>query len=185
MIEPSRADHFDTTNPKIQQQQQKTRKSKFQKSLQKNEVGKNTNLDDRQVLALQIEALQSQLEEQTRLAKDQISALKDDQKITREEALSSRGRDEIKIQHLTDNMRKIQNLLTDSTKDFLKLKSEQRSHERSYMAEKDQLCLELDELRDRLAGKHNYNPDCRNGPSAADRRSSRAVSGGKGASHSC
>ena len=62
------------------------------------------------------------------------------------------------IQNLSDQLRKCQQMLTDSTKDYLKLKSDQRACERKYMADKDQLCLEIDELRDRLAGKTNYDP---------------------------
>jgi len=170
VIEPSRAKH--------EQSGPRPKSAKFGK---KTGLGseKQRNLDDRQILVLQIEALQSRLEEQTRLAKDQIAALKDDKKITREEADAARKRDEIKLGGLTEQLRKTQALLTDATKDFLKLKSEQRSTERAWMAEKDQLCLELDDARDRLAGRHNYNPELRNGPpdTAGVRRSLRAESG--------
>lgn len=139
----------------------------------------NKIFDDRQILVLQIEALQSQLEEQTKLARDQIATLTDDRKISMEEFEAARKKDQIKIQNLNENLRKTQQLLTDATKDFLKVKTTNRHKEKVYMQEKDALCLELDELRDKLAGKNNYDPILKTGgtKSVKDGRSLRRTNG--------
>ncbi|XP_041072042.1 coiled-coil domain-containing protein 77 [Carcharodon carcharias] len=107
---------------------------------------------DNQTLLLQVEALQSQLQEQTELAKDQIDALLEDRRIHTEEAHVQHERDKDKIKSLTDKLHKTQNLLYESTRDFLQLKFEGRDAEKVWMAEKDHLLQELDrhsELRNR------------------------------------
>ncbi|XP_078423668.1 coiled-coil domain-containing protein 77 [Cetorhinus maximus] len=107
---------------------------------------------DNQTLLLQVEALQSQLQEQTQLAKDQIDALLEDRRIRMEEAHVQHERDKDKIKSLTDKLHKTQNLLYESTRDFLQLKFEGRDAEKVWMAEKDHLLQELDrhsELRNR------------------------------------
>ena len=144
----------------------------------------NKIFDDRQILVLQIEALQSQLEEQTKLARDQISSLNDDRKIAQEETETARKKDQLKIQSLNEVLRKTQNLLTSSTKDFLRLKNDHKIREKSYMAEKDSLCLQLEDLKDKLAGKNNYDPNLRKGAppgkngSNNDGKSKRRFTGG-------
>lgn len=50
----------------------------------------------------QVEALQTQLKEQTRLAKEQIDSLLEDRRIRIEESDSRRLRDQDKIQMLTE-----------------------------------------------------------------------------------
>lgn len=50
----------------------------------------------------QVEALQAQMEEQTRLAKEQVESLLDDRKIKSEEALAQRLRNQKQITTLTD-----------------------------------------------------------------------------------
>ncbi|XP_067856053.1 coiled-coil domain-containing protein 77 isoform X1 [Heptranchias perlo] len=107
---------------------------------------------DNQTLLLQVEALQSQLQEQTQLAKEQIDALLEDRRIRVEEAHVQHERDKDKIRTLADKLHKTQNLLYESTKDFLQLKFEGRDTEKVWMAEKDHLLQELDrfnELRNR------------------------------------
>ncbi|XP_072340299.1 coiled-coil domain-containing protein 77 isoform X2 [Scyliorhinus torazame] len=99
---------------------------------------------DNQTLLLQVEALQSQLQEQTQLAKEQIDALLEDRRIRMEEAHVQQERDKDKIKTLTDKLHKTQNLLYESTKDFLQLKFEGRDAEKVWMAEKDHLLQELD-----------------------------------------
>ncbi|XP_078076442.1 coiled-coil domain-containing protein 77 isoform X3 [Mustelus asterias] len=59
---------------------------------------------DNQTLLLQVEALQSQLQEQTQLAKEQIDALLEDRRIRMEEAHVQRERDKDKIKTLTDKL---------------------------------------------------------------------------------
>lgn len=57
---------------------------------------------DNQTLSLQVEALQAQLAEQTKLAKEQIDALMEDRRVKMEEFETRRQRDLDKIQTLTE-----------------------------------------------------------------------------------
>ncbi|NXC72715.1 CCD77 protein, partial [Anhinga anhinga] len=99
---------------------------------------------DNQTLLLQVEALQAQIEEQTRLSKEQIEALLEDRRIHMEEAQVQHQRDQDKIKTITDKLRKTQNLLYESTRDFLQLKFDARANEKAWMAEKDSLLRKLD-----------------------------------------
>lgn len=54
------------------------------------------------IWCLQVEALQAQMEEQTRLAKEQVESLLDDRKIKSEEALAQQLRNQKQIATLTD-----------------------------------------------------------------------------------
>ncbi|KAG7455807.1 hypothetical protein MATL_G00244940 [Megalops atlanticus] len=105
---------------------------------------------DNQTLLLQVEALQAQMEEQTRLAKEQVESLLEDRRIHAEEAQVHYQRDEERIAALTDKLRRTQNLLYESTRDFLQLKFETRANEKAWMAEKDRLLRELDSCQERL-----------------------------------
>ena len=60
------------------------------------------NHHDNQILMLQVEALQAQLEEQTRLAKEQVDALMEDRRVKAEEYDTRAKRDMDKIQTLTE-----------------------------------------------------------------------------------
>ncbi|XP_070687119.1 coiled-coil domain-containing protein 77 isoform X1 [Pempheris klunzingeri] len=106
--------------------------------------------NDNQTLLLQVEALQAQMEEQTRLAKDQVESLLEDRRIKTEEALAQRQRDQERIAALTDKLQRTQNLLHESTRDFLQLKFATRAHEKSWMVEKDKLLRELDSCHNRM-----------------------------------
>ncbi|XP_068459502.1 coiled-coil domain-containing protein 77 [Clinocottus analis] len=106
--------------------------------------------NDNQTLLLQVEALQAQMEEQTRLAKEQVESLLEDRQIQTEEALAQRQRDQERFTAITDKLQRTQNLLHESTKDFLQLKFETRAHEKSWMVEKDRLLRELDSCHNRL-----------------------------------
>lgn len=105
---------------------------------------------DNQMLGLQVEALTAQLQEQTKLAKEQVDALMEDRRVRIEEFDTRRQRDMDKIQTLTEKLHKTQDLLYDSTKDFLELRYEHRAHEKSWMSEKDRLLRELDVCRQQL-----------------------------------
>ncbi|KAM8971854.1 coiled-coil domain-containing protein 77 [Pelodytes ibericus] len=120
------------------------------KSSAKEKVTRVPEKSDDQTLLLQIEALQAQLEEQTRLSKEQIESLLDDRKIRMEEAQVQHQRDQDKVKQLTEKLNKTQKLLYESTRDFLQLKFEGRANEKSWMAEKDRLLRELDRCRDQL-----------------------------------
>nr|XP_056702568.1 coiled-coil domain-containing protein 77 [Euleptes europaea] len=103
---------------------------------------------DNQTLLLQVEALQAQLEEQARLAKEQLEGLLEDRRIRIEEAQVQHQRDQDKIKELIEKYNKAQNLLYESTRDFLQLKFEARTNEKSWMAEKDSLLRKLDKRID-------------------------------------
>ena len=57
---------------------------------------------DNEVLLLQVEALQAQLQEQTKIAKEQVEALMQDRRVKDEELETRRQRDEAKIHTLTE-----------------------------------------------------------------------------------
>ncbi|NXF96866.1 CCD77 protein, partial [Eubucco bourcierii] len=99
---------------------------------------------DSQTLLLQVEALQAQLEEQTRLSKEQIEALLEDRRIYMEEAQVQHQRDKDKIKTVTDKLHKTQNLLYESTRVLLQLKLDARASEKAWIAEKDSLVRKLD-----------------------------------------
>ncbi|KFP76269.1 Coiled-coil domain-containing protein 77, partial [Apaloderma vittatum] len=105
---------------------------------------------DNQTLLLQVEALQAQIEEQTRLSKEQVEALLEDRRIHMEEAQVQHQRDQDKIKTITDKLHKTQNLLYESTRDFLQLKFDARANEKAWMAEKDSLLRKLDKDLDQL-----------------------------------
>ncbi|NXD69787.1 CCD77 protein, partial [Eolophus roseicapillus] len=99
---------------------------------------------DNQTLLLQVEALQAQIEDQTRLSKEQVEALLEDRRIHMEEAQVQHQRDQDKIKTITEKLHKTQNLLYESTRDFLQLKFDARANEKAWMAEKDSLLRKLD-----------------------------------------
>ncbi|KAM7003296.1 coiled-coil domain-containing protein 77 [Tautogolabrus adspersus] len=105
---------------------------------------------DNHTLLLQVEALQAQMEEQTRLTKEQVESLMEDRRIKTEEAQAQQQRDKERITALNDKLQRTQNLLHESTKDFLQLKFETRAHGKSWMVEKDRLLRELDSCHNRL-----------------------------------
>uniref|UniRef100_A0A672NG94 Coiled-coil domain-containing protein 77-like n=1 Tax=Sinocyclocheilus grahami TaxID=75366 RepID=A0A672NG94_SINGR len=92
---------------------------------------------DNQTLLLQVEVLQAQLEEQTRLAKEQVEALLEDRRIHQERQVQHQ-RNQDTITALNDKLQRTQNLLYESTRDFLQLKFESRQalHEELKQAHK-------------------------------------------------
>ncbi|NXX51549.1 CCD77 protein, partial [Tricholaema leucomelas] len=108
---------------------------------------------DNQTLLLQVEALQAQLEEQTRLSKEQVEALLEDRRIQMEEAQVQHQRDKDKIKTVTDKLHKTQNLLYESTRDFLQLKLDARAGEKAWIAEKDSLLRKLDRAQQQHSSK--------------------------------
>ncbi|NXL94021.1 CCD77 protein, partial [Alectura lathami] len=108
---------------------------------------------ENQTLLLQVEALQAQIEEQTRLSKEQLEALLEDRRIRMEEAQVQHQRDQDKIKTLTDTLHKTQNLLYESTRDFLQLKFDARANEKAWVVEKDALLRKLDRDSDQLISR--------------------------------
>ncbi|NXK67431.1 CCD77 protein, partial [Sylvietta virens] len=105
---------------------------------------------DNETLLLQVKTLQAQLEEQTRLTKEQVEALLEDRRIQMEEAEVRHRRDQDKIKAVTEKLHKTQNLLYESTRDFLQLKFDARANEKAWMAEKDSLLKKLSKGLDHL-----------------------------------
>lgn len=75
-----------------------------------------------------------------------------------EESQALHDRDIVKIQNLSDQLHTTQNMLYDSTKDYLDLKYEFRSCERAWMAEKDGLYTELDKYRETVNISQGVDP---------------------------
>ena len=120
---------------------------------QQKRPGKADNVDpsnDMQLLLLQVESLQAQLEEQTKLSKQQEESLLEDRRVRMEEQASQRQRDADKIKALTEHLHRTQTLLYESTKDFLELKYEGRRKERRWMMEKDKIMQELDYIKEQM-----------------------------------
>ncbi|NXY38683.1 CCD77 protein, partial [Pomatorhinus ruficollis] len=105
---------------------------------------------DDETLLLQVRALQAQLEEQARLTKEQVEALLEDRRIQMEEAEVRHRRDQDRIKAVTEKLHKTQNLLYESTRDFLQLKFDARANEKAWMAEKDGLLRKLSKGLDQL-----------------------------------
>ena len=77
----------------------------------------------------------------------QVDALLEDRRVRMEEMHTLHDRDVERIKGLTDQLHLTQNMLYDSTKDYLDLKYEFRTKERQWMVEKDDLLRQLDYLR--------------------------------------
>ena len=105
---------------------------------------------DNETLLLQIESLQAQIEEQTKLSKEQINALLEDRKVAQDEQQIQRERDTSKIKSLADKLTKTQTILYESTKDFLEQKYETRLKERKWMGERDKIMQEMDYLKEQI-----------------------------------
>jgi coiled-coil domain-containing protein 77 len=99
---------------------------------------------DYESLLLQINALETQIQEQTKLSKEQVDTLLEDRKTRMEEYETQRLKDASLIKSLKEKLLQTQNLLHESTKDYLDLKYATRQTERKWMAEKDHLLQELD-----------------------------------------
>jgi len=122
--------------------------NKNKNNKQKQEMVPTTK--DNETLLLQIESLQAQLEEQTKISKEQINALLEDRKVAQDEQQIQRERDTSKIKSLADKLAKTQALLYESTKDFLEQKYETRLKERKWMGERDRIMQEMDYLKEQV-----------------------------------
>ncbi|XP_052577794.1 coiled-coil domain-containing protein 77 isoform X2 [Peromyscus californicus insignis] len=100
-----------------------------------------------QTLILQVEALQAQLEEQTKLSREQVEGLMEDRRIRIEEIQVQHQRNQDKVRELTKSLHHTQDLLYESTKDFLQLRFENQNKEKVWMLEKDLLMSKLKQYR--------------------------------------
>ena len=113
---------------------------------------------DSVILALTVSALKAQLEEQTRLCKEQVDALLEDRRVQGEEVKAREERDAAHIQALMDRLQKAQDLLYTSTKDYMDVKYELRAKERTWMTEKDKLLQKLDHFRQQMDESQGIDP---------------------------
>ncbi|XP_007639253.1 coiled-coil domain-containing protein 77 isoform X2 [Cricetulus griseus] len=98
-------------------------------------------------LMLQVEALQAQLGEQTKLSREQIEGLMEDRRIRIEEIQVQHQRNQDKVKELTKSLHYTQELLYESTKDFLQLRFENQNKEKVWMLEKDHLMSKIKQYK--------------------------------------
>ena len=82
----------------------------------------------------------------------------EDRRVRSEEAQALHDRDTERIKALTDQLHMTQNLLYESTKDFLDLKYECRAKERQSMVDKDQLLQQLDHYKEQFDVSEGVDP---------------------------
>ncbi|CAH8477147.1 unnamed protein product [Schistosoma turkestanicum] len=90
-----------------------------------------------------LRALQTQLEEQTRNAREQNDSLMEDRKALQEEMNGLRKRYEEKLRTSSEQLRRCQELLYDSTKEFLAQRNQFRQAEKVWILEKDKLLSQI------------------------------------------
>merc|ERR1712096_598411 len=106
--------------------------------------------DDKQILAMQVEALRAQLEESVKLSREQTGQLMEDRRLMVEEHETYKARESEKYEILEQRLRKTQELLRDTTKDFLQERKGQREKERGWLQDRDKLMHQLDQAHDRI-----------------------------------
>nr|KAF6451910.1 coiled-coil domain containing 77 [Molossus molossus] len=121
--------------------------SKIKPAMREKEESSKQYQRDIQTLILQVEALQAQLEEQTKLSREQVEGLMEDRRIRIEEIQVHHQRNQDKIKELTKNLHHTQELLYESTRDFLQLRFENQNKEKSWMLEKDHLLSKIKQYR--------------------------------------
>ncbi|KAM5300040.1 coiled-coil domain-containing protein 77 isoform 3-T3 [Ctenodactylus gundi] len=94
-----------------------------------------------------VEALQAQLEEQTRLSREQVEGLIEDRRVRIEEIQVQQQRNQDRVKELTKSLHHAQDLLYESTKDFLQLRFENQNKEKTWMLEKDRLMSKIKQYR--------------------------------------
>lgn len=139
--------------PKSKKHESEPKEPCVQYRSSENQYGGNSNKypRDYESLLLQINSLETQIQEQTKLNKEQIDSLMEDRRAHIEESETQRLKDTNAINNLKEKLLKTQNLLHESTKDFLDSKFEMRKSERKWMTEKDKLLNDLDK-----SAKHEH-----------------------------
>ena len=103
-----------------QHQQQSTQSSRA--AADDSSVGTGKYPLDYESLVLQVNALETQIQEQIKLSKEQTDALLEDRRTRVDEADTQRARDSALIKQLKEKLLHTQSLLHESTKDFLDAK---------------------------------------------------------------
>ncbi|KAG3292677.1 coiled-coil domain-containing protein 77 isoform X1 [Ictidomys tridecemlineatus] len=132
----------DSSAPKPDSKEEKKRSS-----IREKEYGSKHYQGDIETLILQVEALQVQLKEQSKFSREQVEGLMEDRRIRLEEIQVQHHRNQDKIKELTKSLHHTQELLYESTKDFLKLRFENQTKEKTWMLEKDQLMSKIKQYR--------------------------------------
>ncbi|XP_037071375.1 coiled-coil domain-containing protein 77-like [Pollicipes pollicipes] len=92
--------------------------------------------------SLEVGCLRAQLEGRTRLAREERQALLDDRRVSAEERQAERAKRDQRLATYNEKLHETQKLLYSTSRDLLRLYSEQQQQERVWMAEKDQLLRE-------------------------------------------
>lgn len=87
-----------------------------------------------------------------------VDALLEDRRVCMEEMHALHDRDTERIQGLTDQLHMTQDMLYDSTKDYLDLKYQFRHEERQWIVEKDDLLQQIDYYRERVDISEGVDP---------------------------
>eukprot|EP00039_Didymoeca_costata_P021041 m.343214 g.343214 ORF g.343214 m.343214 type:complete len:471 (+) comp22528_c0_seq1:246-1658(+) len=103
-------------------------------------------------LVLTIEALQAQIEENAKLAKDKEEALLEDRRVREEEFQTELNKEAQKLKEMMEKLHHTQDLLYDSTRDYLELKFNNRAREKSWAEEKQSLLQRIDDLKQDIDG---------------------------------
>jgi coiled-coil domain-containing protein 77 len=104
--------------------------------------------DQVESLLLTVEALQAQMEDNTRLTTEKEAALTEDRRVREEEMWAVQARDAERLKQLAVKVDHTQDLLYDSTRDYLELKFEHQNHEKSWVEEKGRLLRRIEHLKD-------------------------------------
>ncbi|KAF6021040.1 CCDC77 [Bugula neritina] len=147
-IIPDKTSYKDSQNPRFQASK-KGKSTKFDSSTSRL---KELEKPDQVTLGLQVEALQSQIADQERWAREFLEAINEDQKIKAEEHETRSERDLEKVKTITQKLHKTQDLLYESTQDTLKMRQAWTENELRWRSEKNKLMMQLTDLRGRLNG---------------------------------
>ncbi|CAH8839409.1 unnamed protein product [Trichobilharzia szidati] len=133
LVDQSKSNHATSTEPApISSRSDSVSRTEHEAVLRELEMSKSS-----------LRALQTQLEEQTRNAREQIDSLMEDRKAMQEEADSLRKRNEEKARVSSEQLKRCQELLYDSTKEFLAQRNQFRQAEKVWIAEKDKLLSQI------------------------------------------
>ena len=134
-------------------------KTRHKKVVSKKEDSEGSEPDiDQETMVLTVSSLKAQLEEQTRLCRDQVDGLLEDRRVQQEEYQAKEERDKAQIRGLMERLQNAQSLLYQSTKDYLDLKYELRTRERGWMAEKDKLLRKMDAYKQQVDESQGIDP---------------------------
>lgn len=107
--------------------------------------------DSSEFFKLQIEGLKAEMEEQTKFSRENIEALTEDLRVTRQEADAQYHRHAEKISSVTEKLKISQDLLAKITEDYLGLKRSNSNKENRWLAQRDEMGLHIRTLRKQIS----------------------------------